>query len=261
MATLKDYFNTGDNNGNSILGSTWCAQTFTASSSYTIGSVKLKLWKAGSPGTFTVSIRAVDGSNHPTGSDLASGTINGNDLGASTGAFVEISLTSYALTSGTSYAIVCRATGGSAGNYVAWRDATGDSYAGGSADYSTNSGSSWDKTPISGEDFMFETYEANTTYTLTTAVGAYVLTGVNVVFRGTIKMITETASYALTGIDATFSKYKGYALSALVGVYNFIGKNIGIQGTGSWLWTHGTKPSSTYTNNTKPTSTWTNDNK
>ncbi|MCK5607322.1 hypothetical protein KAR91_35895, partial [Candidatus Pacearchaeota archaeon] len=43
-------------------GSSWAAQTFVASSTYTITSVILKLWKrgAGTTGTVTVSIRSVD---------------------------------------------------------------------------------------------------------------------------------------------------------------------------------------------------------
>lgn len=46
----------------SFYGSTWTAQTFTASSTYTITSVILKLWKrgSGSTGTVTVSIRKVE---------------------------------------------------------------------------------------------------------------------------------------------------------------------------------------------------------
>ena len=54
----------------SFYGDTWTAQTFTASSTYTITSVILKLWKrgAGSTGTVTVSIRKVETAFSPPSS-------------------------------------------------------------------------------------------------------------------------------------------------------------------------------------------------
>ncbi|GAJ19661.1 unnamed protein product [marine sediment metagenome] len=55
-------------------------QGFIPATTHKITSVKLKLWKEGSPGTVTISIRATDGRGHPTGGDLCSGTINGNTI-------------------------------------------------------------------------------------------------------------------------------------------------------------------------------------
>jgi len=81
---LYEYYNTGDDSSQSVYGSNWYAQTFTSSIAHTITSVKLKLYRTGSPGTVTVSIRATDGSGHPILPDLCSGTTDGNTLPTAT---------------------------------------------------------------------------------------------------------------------------------------------------------------------------------
>ena len=157
MSTLYEYYNTGDDGAGNFYGATWWAQTFTPSTAHKITSVKLLLYRAGSPGTITVSIRATDGSGHPTGGDLCSGTTNGNTL--PTGSpyeWREITLGAGCdLSAGTKYAIVARATSGSSSNKVYWRsDSTSPTYAGGNFEYSTNSGSSW--TTYTNYDCLFE---------------------------------------------------------------------------------------------------------
>ena len=83
--SIYEYYSTGDDAAASIYGNTWDTQTFTPSVAHTITSVKLKLYKTGTgPGTITVGIRATDGSGLPTGSDLCSGTTDGNTLPAAT---------------------------------------------------------------------------------------------------------------------------------------------------------------------------------
>jgi hypothetical protein len=157
-ASIYESYNAGDDGDSSIYGSTWRAQTFTPSVAHTITSVKLMLWRTGSgPGTITVGIRATDGSGLPTGSDLCSGTIDGNTLTiSSAGAWYEITFASgYDLSAGTQYAIVARAPGGDAGNRGYWRrDASSATYSGGNLLQSANSGSTW--TPLADRDFMFE---------------------------------------------------------------------------------------------------------
>lgn len=156
-ANLYEYYNTSDNNSVGYYGTIWYAQTFTAESNHSVTSVKLLLYRVGSPGTVTVSIRDTSG-GHPTGSDLTWGTIDGNTLTTSgLGLWYEIALTSYDLTSGTKYAIVVRAPGGSSANYLRWRCVQpAPTYTGGNLELSTNSGTTWtSKTHI---DFMFEVW-------------------------------------------------------------------------------------------------------
>ncbi|MBA7570878.1 hypothetical protein ES708_12634 [subsurface metagenome] len=115
------------------------------------------LYRVGSPGTVTVSIRATDGEGKPTGDDLCSGTTNGNTLPTyENPGWREITLgDGYNLDADTMYAIVVRAPNGSESNEIRWRDdASSPTYTGGTALYSGNSGSTW---YLYGYiDFMFE---------------------------------------------------------------------------------------------------------
>jgi len=142
-----------------VYGTIWDAQTFTIGSvgvncGHNITSVKLLIARVGSPGTITVSIRATSG-GLPTGSDLTSGSINGNTLSTSA-TWVEIPLTSYELSKSTAYAIVVRATSGDASNYVSWTRSSSSTYAGGQMCESSDSGASF--TGSSSYDFAFEEY-------------------------------------------------------------------------------------------------------
>ena len=153
--TANDYYDSGDDSQGIVRGVSWKAQTFTASDTYTASGVQLKLYKLGDPGTVTVSLRAT-AAGLPTGADLVSGTTDGDSLTTSAGGeWREITFTAtQALTSGTVYAVVVRATSGDASNTVYWRhDSTSPSYTGGSYIYSADSGSSW--TASASADFMF----------------------------------------------------------------------------------------------------------
>lgn len=173
MATKYEYYSSGDDSHCYVYGALWRAQTFTPSTAHTSKSVKFKLFRGGSPGTLTVSIRATDGSGHPSGTDLCSGTYNGDTLGvgASNAAWVEITLTTtYALVADTKYAIVLKATSGDADNYVACREhINSPTYTGGNREYSADSGSSWSSTL--GSDMMFEDWGIPSTVTASVSLG------------------------------------------------------------------------------------------
>ena len=161
--TLYEYYNTGDDNHYWIRANWWLAQSFTigtvgTNEDHYITSVKLKLYRYGSPGTITVSIRNADANGLPTGSDLTSGTLNGNSITTTgPGEWYEITLTQYQLSASTQYTIVVRAPDGNDSNKVAWRfDGSTPTYGGGTGSYSGNSGASW--TGISDQDYMFEEY-------------------------------------------------------------------------------------------------------
>ncbi len=152
----NDYYLTADTGGKIFYGAAWLAQTFTAASSYTASGARLKLYRLGSPGTITVSLRATAG-GVPTGADVVSGTTSGDTLTTDSGGewrTITFSATS-ALTSATVYALVVRATGASyPGSAVYWRlDSTSPTYTGGSYIHSSDSGSNW--TAYTTGDFMF----------------------------------------------------------------------------------------------------------
>jgi hypothetical protein len=158
--TLYEYYNTGDDDAYTFYGVNWMGQTFTPQTGHFITSVKLKLWRAGLPGSITVSIRATD-SDLPTGSDLCSGSIDGNAISNTTpGAWYEITLGDGAwLAAGVKYAIVVH-IGGDADNNLNWRNVNAGAYAVGNLVYSQDSGATWYTQAL--PDLMFE--EWGTTY-------------------------------------------------------------------------------------------------
>jgi len=159
MGILYEYYNTDDDMRVAIADDYWCAQTFTPTVAHQIISVKLELYRYGLPGTVTVGVRATDGSGHPTGSDLCSGTRDGNLLNIDPDwTWYEITLGSGTwLTADTKYAIVVRATGGDTENSVRWRDdCTSPTYTGGNHEESEDSGVNW--TSWTTTDLMFEEY-------------------------------------------------------------------------------------------------------
>lgn len=146
---------TGADGYHDVWGDNWYAQSFTPITAHRITSVKLLLSRLNSPGTVTVSIKATDGSGHPTGDDLCSGTLNGNLLPNVTPEWKEVSLGDGANLSTVKYAIVVRALSGNSSNYVDWSiDGTGPTYAGGCVEESANAGASWSS--WTNQDFMFE---------------------------------------------------------------------------------------------------------
>jgi len=160
MATRYEYYNTGHNVGLQIRGDWWVCQTFTPSIAHTITSVELMLYRleGDSPGTVTVSIRATDVNGHPTGSDLASGTTDGDALPTSSGTWEEIAITTlipYVLAVDTKYVIVVRALSGDADNLVVWRGVETGIYTGGKSYRSTDGGVTW-ADPYADIDLMFE---------------------------------------------------------------------------------------------------------
>jgi len=155
--TSYEKYITGDDDGASSYYDRWTGQSFTIGNvgtnvSQYITSVRLKLYKTGNPGAVTVSIRATELSGGPppnvpipTGSDLTTGTTNGDTLTTDTaGEWRNITLTHYALTKGVTYAICIRAVSGDTDNRVYWRcNSTSSGYAGGHIHLSTDSGSTW----------------------------------------------------------------------------------------------------------------------
>ena len=107
-SNLYEYWNTGEDNAVGFHSNYWFAQTFNATSDHSVTSVKLLLWRVGTIGTVTVSIRATDSGGHPTGTDLTSGTIDGNTLTTTPwGLWYEIALSPYDLTKDTKSGSSC----------------------------------------------------------------------------------------------------------------------------------------------------------
>ena len=146
-------------------GTYWEAQTFTPALSHSISSIQIQVKRIGSPGEVTVTIETVS-SREPTGVVLTTGTFDGNGLTTSY-AWKECTFTAYALTAGTTYAIVIKALSGGSSDYVSAqlvRQSNGDTmYTNvGSRVGSTNSGTNWTVYDGTGgqadDDLLFKEY-------------------------------------------------------------------------------------------------------
>ena len=156
MSVRFEHYITGDSAQVAIYGNLRQGQSFTTDNAHTITSIKLLLFRVGSPGTLTITVKAVDENGHPSGAALCSGTTNGNTLAtAYPYEWRTISLGSGAsLRGNTKYALYGECEGADSDNCVNCRHDHADSaYSGGCRLYSDDAGSSWDET-IS--DLMFE---------------------------------------------------------------------------------------------------------
>jgi hypothetical protein len=200
-AAIREYLSSGYNGSTSAFLANWRAQTFTIGNvgvdqPITVSSVKLRLYRTNSPGTLTLSIQAVDGSNEPDGVDLSTGTIDGDIITTDTdGDWYEFTMSSYELQASTQYGLVLRALSGDASNTVVWKYRTlGNLYTGGKYAISTDSGASW--ALQTNADCMFEVYGTiNEAFTAT--------------FNTTTKDITfadgEVATFGPLDIGSTLS--------------------------------------------------------
>lgn len=158
-----EYYNTNDDTYLEVFDFVVPAQTFTAISSHTASSFRVKLYKYGNPtGDLTISLRATDGNGHPTGSDLSSTTMPASILTTNTnGAWYTVWPTpEYTLSAGVKYAVVVKLAGGNNNNEVRWRtDASSPTYSGGNEEESYNGGSTWQT--HTEWDNMFEIWGVN----------------------------------------------------------------------------------------------------
>ncbi len=145
-------------------GNEWVSQSFSNAISHTITYVELLMHRSGSGGNATVSIRATDGADLPTGADLCvSAAVDCSAITTNTnGEWVTFTFTSsYDLVGNTTYAIVARADSVIA-NAVRWEnDTTSPTYANGRTAISSDSGSSW--TLPAERDAIFRCYGDITT--------------------------------------------------------------------------------------------------
>jgi len=134
---LRQYISDGDDTDITVVGDSWAAETFTVTSSYSLTSVKVKLWHTAGTGTLTVAIYTADGSGFPTGAALATGTLAADTLSLSSpGDFQTVTYATVLPVSVASYDVVLHYAGT---GEVYWRAMSG--VAGYS--YSDDAGATW----------------------------------------------------------------------------------------------------------------------
>ena len=145
------------NNTIAFYGSTYVCQTFKIDTedynSLRFTKVSFYLATVGVPsGDFIVEIFAVDGSDEPTGSALASLTVEASSLGNGWQDFTF----GYDFDFDTTYAVVCNQPQGHSGQHYTFAYQDTNVYADGEYGTSTDSGSTW--TMNSSYDFAFKLY-------------------------------------------------------------------------------------------------------
>jgi hypothetical protein len=129
VPSLRQYVSAGDDTDISVVGDAWAAETFTVTSSYSLTSVRVKLWHTPGTGTLTVAVYAADGSGFPTGTVLKTGTLAAGSLsGGSPGDFVTVTYTTVLPVSVGSYDVVLHYAGTGEVYWRAISGATGYSY-------------------------------------------------------------------------------------------------------------------------------------
>lgn len=153
---LFDYYNINDITSIGFSGNNWEAQTFTAVSTYTPTSVKIKVSRypvGSSPGTLTASLQGTV-SGHPDSSDLCTGNTNANAFTEyPTFTWYEIDLASCPEIDETVvYAVVVRVETTS----VEWRENPNNGFVIGNREFSANGGINWSTS--ANVDYMFEVW-------------------------------------------------------------------------------------------------------
>ncbi|MCJ7759591.1 hypothetical protein MUP59_00410, partial [Candidatus Bathyarchaeota archaeon] len=228
--SLYEYYNTDDDESTVMYDINWTAQTFTTgATAHTITSVRLLLYRGGSPGTCIVSIKATNVTDgHPTGSDLTNGTIDGNSLTDNpAGVWYRITFTEYMLNASTKYAIVVQAPDGNAyNNALYWLiDSTTPTYADGIFEYSFDSGSTWTS---NNEDLMFEVWGTGAvlfSFGLTTMMWQPVVSSA---FNLLVMAWTDIAAWGIDLLTMAWNDVATYAVNIIARA---------LQDVASWLFT------------------------
>lgn len=156
---LWESYSTGADGDYEVQNNEWYAQTFTITpESHTINEIRVFGYREGEPGTITISLRETDGTGVPFGSDLTSGTFDGDAVTNSTaGAWCAVAITETNLDYDSVYAVVMRAEVGDTDNSFHIKiDESTPSYSDGSAIESSDSGVTWSADTSS--DTYFQVY-------------------------------------------------------------------------------------------------------
>ena len=156
---LQENYSTGADGDYTIQNTEWYAQTVTIDTgSHTINEIRIFGYREGEPGAITISLRETDDTGLPLGTDLTSGTFDGDAVTNSTdGAWCAVAVTEINLAYNEVYAVVIRANVGDDDNAFHIKvDESSPAYADGSAIESSDSGVTW--SADASTDAYFEIY-------------------------------------------------------------------------------------------------------
>ena len=161
LPSIREYYNTGGDNGGTTCAGYWTAMQFTTGTlAHSVSSIRLPLKRVGTtPGVVTVSLKEADGTGYPTGVDLCSATYDGDDLSTTTYTWVDFDVESADVSTenASSYTIEMQCISGNDTNYVMWeKDISGGAVINEPAVgcVSANSGVTWAADGTA--DYLFE---------------------------------------------------------------------------------------------------------
>ncbi len=155
LAATKTIENVEDGSDAVIYGTRWGGQTFSFDEEFTITTIGLEMRKIGTPtGNLVLEVFATDGNGAPTGAALGSKTVAATaNVSYATKTFTLDTPTP--LDANTTYIFTIKAVDTSEVNRLEWQyDDGGNPYAGGSMNYSIDSGVNW--VLNTSNDFAFE---------------------------------------------------------------------------------------------------------
>lgn len=158
--TVHESYTTGDTAEGDVYGAVWQAQTWQATSTYSVGKVKIKALRVNNPDNCTLDLYSTSGGTPNT--QLSSVSIDCGGFTTSAGGdwyFTDTEF-NYEVTNGITYAWVLK-NGEASPNLAQWRlDHVAGGYADGSAwQYS----SGWSERGGGVQDYLFENYDVETT--------------------------------------------------------------------------------------------------
>lgn len=160
--TLQDNFEAGVEDTFIGGGDYWQGQTFTATSTYILKSIALRLERQGGAGTFTVSLKAT-AAGIPSGGDLSVGTLYESNIETGTMSWYEFEMDiPYKVVEGTMYAVVLRTSNATYPGFTIGGISGGDPYDGGTQLYSENAGLTWAAVGGEADDLWFRVYGSAT---------------------------------------------------------------------------------------------------
>ncbi len=221
-ANIDQQNTTLSTSGVALTSTSWVGQTFTPGVTGQLTRADVNLFCSGCSGTFpnlTLALRATSG-NLPTGADLATATLAGNNSGASS-YFSGTFASPPTLTAGTVYALVVRAVSNpSVGTYAFTRSAT-NVYANGQRVSSTNSGGTWTAPLTAGQttDGGFVTY-MNTGFALS---GNLISSNKDSNLATGLSPIWSTLSWNASTPANTALAFQIAASNSASGPFNFVG--------------------------------------
>lgn len=155
---LQDNFEAGVESEFSGGGDYWQGQAFTATSTYILKSIALRLEREAASGTFVVSLRAT-AAGIPSGEDLSVGILYQGDVDTGSKAWHEFEMdVPYKIVEDTTYAVIVRSSTATYPGFTIGGISGGDPYDGGTQLYSEDAGTTWAAIGGEADDLWFRVY-------------------------------------------------------------------------------------------------------